>query len=465
MFIGRTEELALLEEYQESDEFEFLILYGRRRVGKTEMLSEFASRHRDRTLFFAAQQKNDPLNREDFSKLVQNHFGSYIAPFPNWEEAFQYYGKQAGDSRSILIIDEFPYLAEECPSIMSILQHLIDHEWKDSKIFLILCGSNISFMEQKVVGSSSPLYGRTTHQLELRSFDYYGAREFFPDYSEENQLLAYGILGGIPRYLNAFDDALSIQKNIERSILRNGAFLKEEPMILLDMETRQTAVYNSILAAISEGINRPAGIAQRIHEDKTKISKYMITLQNLRLIQKAVPCGEPDTSKKSIYRISDPFFRFWYRFEFSGRNHYEMLGPEAASKEIMSSMPDYMGLEFEDICREYMLREARLGKLPFVPYYLSKWWGNNPALKAEDDVDLLALSKDQKQGIFCECKFKSRPFAMEDYDDVVSSFHAFPKTETHYLYFFSKSGFTSSVERRAAEDHAVLISIKDLFLL
>ena len=124
-----------------------------------------------------------------------------------------------------------------------------------------------------------------------------------------------------------------------------------------------------------------------------------------------------------------------------------------------------MGLTFEGICQEYLVRVAKAGKLPFIPYYLGKWWGSNPALKAQDDVDILGLSKDGKQGIFCECKFKNTPFVMEDYDDTINAVKAFPNVTRYYLYFFSRSGFSEPVKRRAAEENAVLVSIDDLFRL
>ena len=463
MFVARKNEMALLEEMYESEKFEFLVLYGRRRVGKTELLSEFASRHKENTISFSALQKNNSLNLEDFSKLLQMHFDNrFIAPFSGWEAAFSYYGEKAG-GKNVLIIDEFPYLAEPDPSIMSILQHHIDHVWKNSRIMLVLCGSSISFMEKDVVGQSAPLYGRTTRQLELRPFDYLEAAEFFPSWSNENKLIAYGILGGIPRYLIEFEEDRSIEQNLEIHMLKNGSFLSEEPLVFLRMETRESAVYNSIITAIAEGINTPTKIGDRIHEDRTKVGKYLLTLQNLRIVEKAVPCGETQKSKTGIYKLKDNFFKFWYRFEFSNHNYYDLLGPASASKEIKKNLPDYMGPVFEDICREYLVRMAKEGKLPFVPYYLDKWWGNNPALKAQDDVDVLGLSKDGKQGIFCECKFKNSPFVMEDYDDTVNAIKAFPNIKQYYLYFFSKSGFTDSVRRRAEEEGAVLVETDDLF--
>lgn len=210
--IGRKKELAVLQRMAGSRRFEFLVMYGRRRVGKTTILQEFAKGQP--VIFFPAQEKNDALNLQDFSQSLQEYFAdAFLAPFPDWERAFAYFGKQAASrpEKTILIIDEFPFLAAQNASIKSILQHAIDHAWQQQNIMLVLCGSSVSFMVNDVMGYKSPLYGRITGQMEVLPFDYFDSASFFPHYSEEERLLAYGILGGIPRYLNAFDEQESIE--------------------------------------------------------------------------------------------------------------------------------------------------------------------------------------------------------------------------------------------------------------
>lgn len=460
--VGREKELEQIEKLYNSDYFEFLVMYGRRRVGKTTILQEFSGKHD--VIFYSAQEKNDSLNLLDFSKTVQQYFeGQFIAAFPSWEDAFSYVTKKASNKKTILIIDEFPFMAGPNPSIKSMLQHEIDHHWKNQNILLILCGSSVSFMINDIMGYESPLYGRTTSTMEVLPFDYLESAKFFSGYSMEDKLIAYGVLGGIPRYLNAFSEKRSIQENIETEILKNGAFLNDEPMMLLKMELREPNVYNSILEAIAGGHNKVTEIADCIHEDKSKCSKYITTLLSLRLVEKRVPCGEPDGSKKTIYALTDNFCRFWYHYIFSNKSYYELLGASDAAKEIMDDISDFMGLAFEDICRQYLMRQAKLRKLPFVPSDIGKWWGNNPAIKAQDDVDILALNKKKTEGIFCECKFTNRPMPMEEYDDLVIATKAFPDTMKKHLMFISKSGYTAPVQRRAEEEGAVLLTVEDLF--
>ena len=243
-----------------------------------------------------------------------------------------------------------------------------------------------------------------------------------------------------------------------------GAFLNDEPQTLLRIELREPSVYNSILEAISNGCNKVCEIADRIHEEKSKCSKYMLTLQTLRLIEKCVPCTEPETSKKGIYEITDNYYKFWYRFLFTNQNYYSMLGLELSCEEILENVNDYMGPVFEKICEQYLIRTARKKKLPFIPYKMGKWWGNNPLLKAQDDVDILAFDKTGKKALFCECKFRNKPMPMEEYDDLVMAAEIFKNVEEKHFMFFSKSGFTEPVKERAERENAVLLTVEDLYL-
>lgn len=462
MFIGREKELAILEELYMSSSFEFLVLYGRRRVGKTSLLVEFMKKHK--VIFFSAQEKNNALNLQDFSKCVQTYFdGMSFTSFADWEQAFNYVSQKAQNEKTVLIIDEFPFIASEYPAIKSILQHTIDHVWSKKNIMLVLCGSSISFMENEIMGYKSPLYGRSTMQLELKAFDYLESSLFFPDYSLEDKLLTYGILGGIPCYLASFDNNRPLKWNIARNILRTGAFLQNEPQLLLKMELREPNVYNSIFEAIASGASRLNDISMKIHEESYKCSKYIDTLRNLKLIEKLTPCGESESSKKSLYAIKDNFYSFWYHFVFANKTYYELLGEEASAEQIMQGMSDYMGKIFEQICMQYMLRQARAGLLPFVPKDIGRWWGNNPKKRSQDDMDILCLNYDGTAAIFCECKFRNEPFDMKQYNDLFAAADIFKKPKERYYYIFSKGGFNASVQEQAAKDGVKLVGLKELF--
>lgn len=464
MFIGRKKELALLETLHASDTFEYLVLYGRKRIGKTSLLKEFSKNHP--VIFYSAQAKNDRLNLSDFSKALQMRFsGSFLGAFSDWEAAFNYLTSQLSNKRITVIIDEFPFIAEANQTIKSILQHAIDHNWKEKNLFLILCGSSVDFMETEVMGAKSPLYGRSTSRLELIGFDYLESASFFPNYTNEEKLLSYGILGGIPCYLEAFSDKLTIAQNISGSILRMGSFLTDETQNLLKMELREPAVYNSILEAIATGSSRLNDIAQKIHEEQTKCSKYIKTLKNMKLVDKLTPCGEKDSSKKTIYQITDNFFLFWYHFIFANKSYYELLGDDEAAQEIHGNLSDYMGHVFEKICTQYLIRLAKQKKLPFIPHTIGRWWGNNPKTRKEDDIDILALDKHEQSAIFCECTYRNKPFGMDEYKDFLNATAIFTKPVNRFYCLFSKSGFTEPVKTLAHETEVKLVGLDDLFMV
>lgn len=462
MLLGREKELSLLESLYQEDGFQFLILYGRRRVGKTRLLQEFARKHR--VIFFSAQEKNDALNLKDFSTAVRQALG-YQAElsFQDWETAFTFLDDRQTDEKTVLIIDEFPYIAEDNPSVKSILQHTIDHRFKQKNFLLILCGSSVSFMEKEVLSAHSPLYGRSTAQLELKPFDYLDSARFFPDWSLENKLLAYGILGGIPAYLSSFSPSLSLEGNLSRNILRESSFLRNETQNLLKMELREPSVYNSIFEAVASGASRLNDIALKIREEQSKCSRYISTLQKMRLMEKKNPCGEKENSRKTVYQITDPFFCFWYHYLFRNQSYFELLGEEDAAKEIMSSLSAYMGPLFEKICTEYIIRRAKSRSLPFVPAHLGRWWGNNPLKKKQDDIDILALDQTGERAIFCECKFRNQLFDEKELQNLLDASGILTQISEKHYYLFSKSGFTAAVEREASIHGIELITPEKMF--
>lgn len=286
--IDRQQELAVLEEAYQKNTFQFLAVYGHHYVGKTTLLQEFAKKHY--SILFSAQEKNDVLNLMSFSRVVQEYFIGYLStPFSDWRMAFTYIGNHADEEqRIVVIIDDFHSLVGQRPSIENTLKHAIDNEWEGKNIFLILCFPDGSFIEHKGVSVPHALYNRLTGKLEVKPFDYLDGATFFPHYSPQEKLVAYGILGGIPRHLAAFDDTRSIEDNVIEKILSPNAFLHDELQMILRLHLRDLAVYNSILESIANGDNRVTTIARRIHESRNKCGMYLQTLQNIYLIKKIV---------------------------------------------------------------------------------------------------------------------------------------------------------------------------------
>ena len=302
MFIGREKELRDLENLYGEDKFQFVVVYGRRRVGKTTLLSKFCQGKP--SLFFTADESIDSISLERFSKMIFSQYSlSGLSSFNSWEDAFIFVGQKARDNKLILVIDEFQYLVNANKSITSILQRLIDHQLADTKLFLVLCGSYVSFMEEEVLGYKSPLYGRRTAQFEIVPLDFFDSRKFFPKYNLQSQLITYGILGGTPQYLSTFDESDDIYENVERKCLQKSSYLYEEPVFLLHQELREPSTYNSILSAIAHGNTRLNKISTRLKIDDTKVGKYINILIGLKLVERLRPEPIGRTSRESIFKI------------------------------------------------------------------------------------------------------------------------------------------------------------------
>ena len=467
MFIGRQNELQCLENLYNSKKFEFLVLYGRRRVGKSELLTQFALKHK--SLFFSAQEQNQTLNITAFVERLKDFFNlKYNPTFNDWYETINFLNEmieqkliQNPNEKVCIIIDEFPFIAKDYPAIKSILQHTIDHIWQHKNIMLILCGSSVSFMLNEVLGYSSPLYGRRTANLELKPLDYFEASKFFPNYSKEDKILAYSILGGIPQYLNFFDTKKSLKQNILDCIVKPSCPLKDEVNFLLKQEFREPAMYNSILTAIACGYTKLNEISTKIGEDSSKVIKYINELREIKIIDRKFPYGEKETTRNSFYCITDNFFNFWFKYIFKLNNPSPLASNEVITDEIMKDLPSSIGLIFEQICMQYIYRIARESKLPFIPNGIGKWWGNNPKKKSQDDIDILGIS--DNKGLFCECKFRNEKFDLSEFNDLICASEIFSNITEKYYYIFVKSGYTQAVINESKKYNTKLLTISDLF--
>ncbi len=465
--IGRKYEYEKLEELYNSNKFEFLVLYGRKRVGKTTLLTEFSKKYN--CLYFLAQEKNTTLNIKEFSNLISSYFEmDYTPTFNDWAELISYLSEKIDialannpKEKICIIIDEFPFIAKEYPTIKSILQHTIDHKWQDKNIMLILCGSSVSFMINDVLGYSSPLYGRRTSNIELKPLNYLEASNFFPNFSNIDKITAYSILGGIPYYLQTFDDKLSIKQNISKNIFDDACLLKEEPVLLLKQEFREPTIYNSIIEAIATGSSKFNEISNKINEETSKCASYIKNLQEIRIITKLIPYGDNKNSKKSIYLLSDFFFRFWYKYVFSNISTFSFLGATDYTNKIIDDIPSVLGNAFEEICIQYLTILARKNKLPFIPNGTGKWWGNNPIKKSQDDIDILGINGNK--GIFCECKFRNEKFDLSEFNDLICASEIFKEITEKYYYIFVKSGYTQAVIDESKKYNVTLLTIDDLF--
>ena len=315
-FVGRAHELQVLDEFARSGDAELFVLYGRRRVGKTELLQRLCQGHR--SVYFLAAQVRDKDNLRAFKNALQEGMGDPLienVEFGDWASAFGFVAERAGDERLIVVLDEFPYLCEANKGLPSLLQGFWDQRGKRSKLMLVLCGSQVSFMEREVLAERSPLFGRRTGQRRLEPLPAHEAIEFFPTWSLEESLLAFGILGGMPAYLRRFDDSQTLAANLQREVLRPEGYLFDEVQFLLRHELQSPATYNSILAAVAQGAERVGDVALAVGVDSPTANKYLHVLRELSLVEREVPLNDPNPlrSRRGTYRIRDPFVAFHFR--------------------------------------------------------------------------------------------------------------------------------------------------------
>ena len=462
VFIGREKEIADLNELYSQDKFQLFVLYGRRRVGKTTLLNEFCKDKE--TIFYSAEQSNEKLNLEKFSSLVFNFYGeNNLAPFSSWTNALSYIDDRQKDKKLVLVIDEFPYLVKKNKALLSELQHLIDHKLTRGNLFIILCGSYMGFMEKEVLGSKSPLFGRRTAQLHMKPFNYQTSSKFLNGFSNEEKLELYGAFGGTPLYLQQINNNESFEENIKRSYLKVTSYLYEEALLLLRQEVQEPGVYSAIIEAIASGYTKANEISTKIGEDSAKCLKYIKTLCELGILHKGTPFGEKETSRKTIYGISDFMFRFWYRYVFANRTLIETGAQQAVwLKKIEPDYNGYMGLVFEKACADYLSDKNAKGELPILFTSIGRWWGTNPVTHGQEEIDLVA--NDRKDYIFGECKWRNEKLDLSILRELKTKADIFSKNRNNTYYFlFSKSGFTDAVKNEVKADNSViLVDLSDI---
>lgn len=470
MFLCREKELNILNKRYRKKGLECIVIYGRRRVGKTAIINEFT---KDKpTIYFPALNTNARGNLTALSKAIYTfqHPEAENAPVYNsFDAAFAEITRIGKASeRVVFVIDELPYLARADDSIPSRLQHLLDHDWAETEIYLILCGSSMSFMEKEVLSEKSPLFGRRTAQLKVEPLSYLDTAKFHPELSNQENALIYGITGGVPHYINKLDVNGSIKEALLENLLDTSSYLFEEPENLLKQELREPAVYNAVITAIANGATRQNEIADKAGLDRSVCSKYMKVLSNLGIIQKIEPVVDK-SPRKSFYRITDNFFRFWYRF-VPGNMMAISSGTidRTFDASIGSYLSVYMGMVFEDICRQYLIMHPE--KLPFPISEIGEWWGAHPAKRKEIQLDIVAVGAKAnnmhggRQYIIGSCKYKNEEIGTDELNLLHDYASVFTNgDDTCFYYIFSKSGFTKGLKTLADEGQVILINLQDIY--
>lgn len=471
MFIGRERELASLKEFYEKDGIGMTVVYGRRRIGKSTLITEFVKNKK--TIFYTATKVGKNRNLELFSKQVLDAFmpGVEDISFHTIEAVFDFINKNIGDEKLILVIDELPYWAEKDESLLSILQKYFDTVWNDKNMKIILCGSSLSFMENKVLSEKSPLFGRRDSQIKLEAFDYLDSAKFVPNYSNEDKAICYGITGGVAKYLSMIDPAKSIDENIIRQFFTTDGYLYDETRNLLTQEFADISIVNNIVEQVASGENTLNKIAGKIGEKEPTVLYSLDKLISVGLIEKKKCMTDEKNKKKTQYVLKDYMFKFWYEFIPKATSVIEMGQGELYYKKLVKPvLHSFMGPVFEEICRYYTLMKGITGEYGCFITSVGTWWGvENVTDKYGDmraqsaDIDIVALSETDKKAVIGECKFKNEKIDKGIYETLIRRGKLISaKYKVSKYLFFSLSGYTDWFEGLADED-VLLLTLDSLY--
>lgn len=436
-FIDREGDLGSLERFWKKEESQFLVIYGKRRIGKTELIKQFI---KDKpNIYFLVQKISEQENLKMLGELVGEFFGDDILKangFDNWQILFEYLEKHLKE-RVVVVIDEFPYLAEANKGVSSIFQAGWDEHLKNTPVYLILCGSSIAMMESEVLAYKAPLYGRRTGQIFLQPFSFYEASEFYPNLSFGKRLELYTLAGGNPSYLGKLNPKISVEENIIEQILASGSTLYNEVEFILMEELREPRNYFTILRAIAFNKTRVSEIVNETGFEKSILHKYFFALENLRIIRKEVPVTEknPLKSRKGIYKLQDQFFKFWFKYVLDViERDFNLLVSE----------------NYEKVAREIVKKnEDKFFRIDKI----GRWWDRN------EEIDIVALNENENKILFGEVKWSNKPVGTNIYDDLkkkVKNVQWGRQDREEYFCLFSKSGFTEDMRKIAKRENVVL---------
>ena len=390
-FIDRKEELDFLMKRYESGKAELIILYGRRRIGKTYLLQKFLSETGG--LYLLAEESETVL--DDFSERMALYFKDPFLrenPITTWRAFFTYLAGKANE-RLVVVIDEVQYIAKAQKEFLSVLQKYWDLYLAETKIMLILCGSLVSFMEG-MLSARSPIYGRKTGAWKVEEMRFFDLLEFYP-LNVETAIKVYGVFGGVPQYWTDYNPGLDFWDNLRALLLSKGAKYYDEPKYLLKQELRDVSRYFSVLRAIASGATRFGEIAQRARVDINSLGKYLAVLEEMGYIKAERPVLGRG---RSIYRIADNLFHFWFRFVYPRRDEIEM-GLDVVDG-IRKEYNRYLGFVFEDVSKQFLIGLNKTEKLPFKFTKIGRWW------RKGEEIDLVALNEREKKALFVEVKWK-----------------------------------------------------------
>ena len=448
-FLGREKEILVLEKEYARDGG-FVVIYGRRRIGKTTLIKQFI---KSKTAFyFLATKEVESQSMKRFAGVIARTTGNSVlqkAAFSDWLDLFQAVADYKPNEKKVLVIDEFPYLVKVNDSFPSILQNAWDEILKDSNVMLILCGSLISMMKKHALSYESPLYGRRTAQMRIAPLPFTTVYEN-QKLSFEEAAEQYSITGGVPKYMEFFSDGQPLYEQIKENVLSKNGFLYEEPNFLLTDEVQVPTNYFSIIKVIADGNHKLGMIAGILGLETSALTPYLKTLSELGFIEKQVPVTEKNAEKtrKGLYFISDNFLRFWFRYVYPYKGELELDNTQISLDELDKDFKEkFVAFAYEDICKEIFARLCSDKAIDFTPSKIGSYWLNDKS--GNTQIDVMAVDTVNKRLFAGECKYHNQPIDADVYFELVkkvdnsSEIKSAFKDYTVIYGVFSKSGFTS----------------------
>ena len=406
MFVNRVEELKALARSLPGEGARLFVLYGRRRVGKTELLKRFFAQSGRPYVLFTGDLGSSKAHVKALCRRLGDVWGDSFLQrqrIADWRTLIEYLDR--GEQPLDLILDEFPYLCEAEPALPSLLQNAWDAGWRERPIRIVLSGSSVGFMEREVLGERSPLFGRRTGQMRLNPMDFWSSRLFLKHQDSSAQVEFFACFGGTPAYLEKLNAQASLRSNIQDLILDRVAYLYDEPRLLLTQELREPRNYFAILASVAAGNTRLNDIVQDSGLDRGMVSRYLDTLIGLELVEREVPVTEkdPSRSRRGLYGLRDPYFRFWFRFVQPNLSDLVLLDNREAifDRYLSSELDHFVAPVFERICRDWVRRRASQAQLQLKSPKVGRWWDGH------SEVDVVAF--DEATVLLGECKWSRRP--------------------------------------------------------
>ncbi len=458
-FIDREQEMNFLETEYNRYGSSLVILYGRRRVGKTELSAAFM--RGKEALYFLVTEENEVQNRNAFKDAVADYCNNSLlknAKVDDWGIIFQILAEKTIGHKQLLIIDEFQYLGKSNPAFPSIFQKIWDTILKDKNVMVILCGSLITMMESQTLSYASPLYGRRTGQIKLKQIPFSYYKDFFPGKTGRELIEYYSVTGGVPKYIELFYEHKDIFTAIDYNVLSKQSFLYDEPNFLLQREVTEVGSYFSIIKAIAADNQKLSKIAGVLELKQTSLTKYLKTLIDLDILEREIPITEenPEKSKRGLYKIKDNFILFWFKFVYPNLSFIESGNKELALNKIRANFIDrHVSYVYEDICIEALWKMNAEENWDFTFDKAGRWWNN------DTEIDIVAIDSTGNSIIFGECKYwdhKVGVNVLTELEEKAKRVDWKLGRRKEYYILFSSNGFTEEMNGLAKKRKDLILS-------